>query len=292
MIQTVFSGRKADLGHGLVVQRLLPHAQQRAVGPFVFFDHAGPVRMAAEAARAADVRPHPHIGLSTVSYLLSGSVTHRDSLGVEQVITPGDVNWMTAGRGIAHSERFEDTRAMAEAGLELLQFWVGLPESHEETAPAFVHHASASLPVAEEGGAWLRLIAGSAYGLDSPAQGASPLFYAHLRLPAGARWPWPSGHVERAAYVVTGEVELAGQVLVPGQLAVAPPGAAPDLVARQDAVVMLLGGEPLGNRFLWWNFVSSRKERIEQAKADWEQGRFVLPPQDHHEFIPLPQKKS
>ncbi|MEJ2801155.1 pirin family protein [Comamonadaceae bacterium PP-2] len=290
MIQTVFSGRKADLGHGLIVQRLLPHAQQRAVGPFVFFDHAGPVRMAAEAARAADVRPHPHIGLSTVSYLLSGSVTHRDSLGVKQVITPGEVNWMTAGRGIAHSERFEDVAAMAGSGLELLQFWVGLPQEHEETAPAFANHAAAALPTAEADGVWMRLIAGEAYGLTSPVQTHSPLFYAHLHLQAGAAWPWPRGHAERAAYVVSGAVDFGTQSLSAGQMLIVPPGAVPDLIAREPSVVMLLGGEPLGTRFLWWNFVSSRKERIEQAKADWEAGRIALPPQDDEEFIPLPYR--
>jgi len=288
----LLDGRPADLGHGLTVRRLLPAAQRRMVGPFVFFDHAGPVRLPAETAHEADVRPHPHIGLSTVSYLLSGAVMHRDSLGTEQVIRPGDVNWMTAGRGISHSERFEDPAVSTAPGLELLQCWVALPEADEETDPTFAHHAVQTLPVIEDGGTWLRLVAGTAYGARSPVVTHSPLFFAHAQLRAGATLALPTGHTDRAAYVVRGEVEVGGQPHGPGRMVVAPAGGEPVLTAHQDSTVVLLGGEPLGPRHLWWNFVSSRQERIEQAKADWAAGRMALPPHDRAEFIPLPPPRA
>ena len=289
---TLITPRAADLGHGLTVRRLLPAAAQRSVGPFVFFDHAGPVTIAAEDTRAADVRPHPHIGLATVSYLLSGEIVHRDSLGTHTRIQPGAVNWMTAGRGITHSERFEHPAAFAGGGLELLQSWVALPEALEECEPAFAHTPADALPVQERDGAWVRVVAGSVYGLTSPVQTLSPLFYVHAELQPGAQLPLPTGYSERAAYVARGEIEHEGTRYTTGQMLVFAPGADAPLSSQSAATVILLGGEPLGTRHLFWNFVSSRKERIEQAKADWAAGRFALPPDDHNEWIPLPEKPT
>jgi len=288
MLDTVIDARSADLGHGLLVRRILPFAKRRMVGPFIFLDHAGPVKLPPESARAADVRPHPHIGLSTVSYLLGGAVTHRDSLGMEQIIRPGEVNWMTAGKGISHSERFEDPAAFAGKGLELLQSWVALPEEDEETDPAFDNYSVSVLPEAREGGVWMRLIAGEAFGLRSPVRTHSPLFYLHVTLDSDARIAMPKGHTERAAYVVNGSIEVNGQTYRPGQMLVVTPGSEQTLRALEPTTVMLLGGEPLGERHIFWNFVSSRRERIEQAKADWKAGRIKLPPNDDKEFIPLP----
>lgn len=287
----VIDARRADLGHGLAVRRVLPSAKRRMVGPFVFLDHAGPVTLPPDVGRGADVRPHPHIGLATVSYLLSGAVTHRDSLGIEQVIRPGDVNWMTAGRGIAHSERFEDASVFADPGLELLQSWVALPEKDEETEPAFDHYPARSLPQARDGGTWMRLIAGEAWGMSSPVKTRSPLFQLHAVLQAGATLGLPAGYSERAAYLVAGRVESGGRELVPGQMQVFGSGTEPSLRAREASTVLLLGGEPLGQRHIWWNFVSSRKDRIEQAKADWKAGRIALPPNDASEFVPLPEDR-
>ena len=288
MLEMVITARPADLGHGLTVKRVLPYAKRRMVGPWIFVDHAGPVTMAPEDTLAADVRPHPHIGLSTVSYLLSGQVMHRDSLGVQQSIVPGDVNWMTAGRGITHSERFSHPESFAGGGLELMQLWVALPEADEETDPAFTHYPAADLPVQEADGVWMRLIAGSAYGMTSPVRTHSPLFYLHTEWQAGASKALPGGHSEQAVYVAHGEIEHAGQTYVPGQLLVF--GDDPDAVitAREKSTLMIFGGEPLGERHVFWNFVSSRKERIEQAKADWQAGRIPLPPGDDQEWIPLP----
>ncbi len=280
--------RAADLGHGLLVRRLLPYAKRRMVGPFIFLDHAGPVTFAPGTARRADVRPHPHIGLATVSYLLDGAITHRDSLGYTQVITPGDVNWMTAGRGIVHSERFEDAALLARTGLELLQSWVALPDGDEEIAPAFDHYAGATLPTTEASGVWLRVIAGHAYGLASPVRTRSPLFYVHVQMETGATLDVPASLGERAIYVPRGSLEVDGVTLEPGRMLVLADGRDATLRAGAPVTVMLMGGEPLGERHIWWNFVSSRRERIEQAKADWQAGRFGLPPNDHDEFIPLP----
>ncbi len=289
MPKIVIDPRQADLGHGLKVRRLLPFRLRRTVGPFVFFDHAGPVVLPADAGRAADVRPHPHIGLATVSYLFSGKVTHRDSLGVEQVIVPGEVNWMTAGRGISHSERFEDPSVRSGNGLELLQSWVALPEADEETDPSFANYPVEALPEGREDGLWMRVIAGEAFGLRSPVKTHSPMFYVHTAMEPGARLGLPGHQPERAAYVAAGRVEAAdGTAYVAGQMAVFGPKEDGTLRAVEPSVVMLLGGEPLGPRHLWWNFVSSRSERIEQAKADWRAGRIALPPGDDQEFIPLP----
>jgi redox-sensitive bicupin YhaK (pirin superfamily) len=288
MLEMVINAREADLGHGLKVRRVLPFAKRRMVGPWIFVDHAGPVTLAPEDIKGADVRPHPHIGLSTVSYLLSGQVMHRDSLGVKQSIVPGDVNWMTAGRGISHSERFSHPDSFAGGGLELMQLWVALPEADEETEPAFTHYPARDLPVREGDGVWMRLIAGEAYGMTSPVRTHSPLFYLHTEWQAGASKALPGGHPEQAVYVVRGEIEHAGQTYVPGQALVFGDDTDAVITAREKSTLMIFGGAPLGERHIFWNFVSSRKERIEQAKADWEAGRIPLPPGDDEEWIPLP----
>lgn len=288
MLEMVINARAADLGHGLKVRRVLPFAKRRSVGPFVFLDHAGPVPLPAEYSRAADVRPHPHVGLSTVSYLLSGEITHRDSLGTLQIIRPGEVNWMTAGRGIAHSERFTYPDSYAGGGLELMQLWVALPEADEETEPAFTHYPASELPVVERDGVWMRLVAGSAYGETSPVRTHSPLFYLHTEWQAGASLALPGGYSEQGVYVAKGEIEYEDELYGAGQLLVFNNDTEATLTANTPATVMLFGGEPLGERHLFWNFVSSRKERIEQAKEDWAAGRFILPPDDKDEWIPLP----
>ena len=288
MFEMLIQAREADLGHGLKVRRVLPYARRRMVGPFIFWDHAGPVTLPAEQTRAADVRPHPHIGLSTVSYLLSGSMTHRDSLGTQQVIRPGDVNWMTAGRGISHSERFTHPDSFAGDGLELMQSWVALPAEHEETAPAFAHTPQSDLPEWTEDGVWMRLVAGEAFGQRSPVATLSPLFYLHAECSAGARLRLPGQHAEQAVYVARGSLNFGGQAVLPGQLLVFGQDTDIDLTAPEAATVFLFGGEPLGPRHIFWNFVSSRPERIELAKADWKAGRFALPPGDDREWIPLP----
>lgn len=288
MFEMLIQAREADLGHGLKVRRVLPYAKRRMVGPFIFWDHAGPVTLPAEQTRAADVRPHPHIGLSTVSYLLSGSMTHRDSLGTQQVIRPGDVNWMTAGRGISHSERFSHPDSFAGGGLELMQSWVALPAEHEETEPAFAHTPQDALPTWDEDGAWMRLVAGEAFGQRSPVATLSPLFYLHAECSPGARLRLPGQHAEQAVYVARGSLNFGGQAVLPGQLLVFGQDTDIDLTAPEPATVFLFGGEPLGARHIFWNFVSSRPERIEQAKADWKAGRFALPPGDDREWIPLP----
>jgi redox-sensitive bicupin YhaK (pirin superfamily) len=292
MLDIVIEARKASLAPGMEVKRILPFRSRRMVGPFIFMDHAGPVSVQGDIGKKMDVLPHPHIGLSTVSYLFAGEVTHRDSLGVRQVIRPGEVNWMTAGRGIAHSERFEDPAALAGGQLEMIQTWVALPEKDEEVAPSFDNYASGSLPVFTDKGIWMRLIAGDALGLRNNVRTHSPLFYLHVMLETNAKLGLPRGHAERGAYIAKGSVEVSGRTYVAGQMLVFSTGADPVITAKEPATLMLLGGEPLGERFIWWNFVSSRKERIEQAKADWTEGRIVLPPNDNKEFVPLPEDKS
>lgn len=292
MLDLVIEARKAFLGPGMEVRRILPFRRRRMVGPFIFMDHAGPVQVAPDAGSSMDVLPHPHIGLSTVSYLFGGSVTHRDSLGVKQVIRPGEVNWMTAGRGIAHSERFEDPAALAAGMLEMIQTWVALPEKDEEAAPSFDNYKPEALPVFTETGIWMRLIAGDAFDLSNDVKTRSPLFYMHAVLDEGVRFGIPQGHAERAVYVAKGSVEISGRTYSSGQMLVFSKGVDPIILAKEKSTVMLLGGEPLGERYIWWNFVSSRRERIEQAKADWKEGRIVLPPGDSQEFVPLPEDRS
>jgi redox-sensitive bicupin YhaK (pirin superfamily) len=286
MIDLTIQQRRRDLG-GFAVGRVLPYAKRRMVGPFIFFDHMGPVRFEPGLSRSADVRPHPHIGLSTITYLFAGEIMHRDSVGSAQPIRPGEVNWMTAGRGITHSERFE--RARREGGaMNGIQAWVALPKEDEETDPSFVHCASEHLPVLEERGLRVRLIAGRAYGLEASVTTHSPLFYAHCELDAGGRAPMPGGYLERAVYVVAGAVDVGGQSVNEGFMAVMRRDVAVELSAVAPSIVMLLGGEPVGDRFIEWNFVSSSQERIEQAKADWRAGRMKLPDGDSDERIPLP----
>jgi len=285
--EMVIPARERDLG-GFHVGRVLPHPKRRMVGPFIFFDHLGPLQLAAPVPRKADVRPHPHIGLSTITYLFAGELTHRDSLGVEQVIRPGEINWMTAGRGISHSERFDGMRDSGGA-VHGLQAWVALPEAHEEDAPKFEHYGRDEIPSIELAAGQGRLIAGTAFGKTSTVRTHSPHFYLHLELPSGARVEVPGGYAERAAYVVSGAVEWGGQTYGPKTMLVFPVSAQPVLTAPVASTVMLLGGEPVGPRHIWWNFVSSRRERIEQAKADWTSGRIPLPTADAQEWIPLPE---
>lgn len=292
MLDIVIEARSASISHGLEVRRILPFRQRRMVGPFIFMDHAGPVDIQPSNPSSLDVLPHPHIGLSTVSYLFGGQVMHRDSLGVEQVIRPGEVNWMTAGSGIAHSERFEDPAALAGGALEMIQTWVALPEKEEEASPSFFNYKPEELPVFTDTGVWMRLIAGTAYGLQSNVQTHSPLFYLHAVLQKGSRFGLPKEHSERGFYIAKGRVEIGGVLYSAGQMLVFSKGVDPLMIAKEETTLMLLGGEPLGQRFIWWNFVSSRKERIEQAKADWLEGRILLPPTDNHEFIPLPDDRS
>lgn len=292
MIEIVIEGRKAAISEAMQVKRILPFRQRRMVGPFIFMDHAGPVSVLPPQASSLDVLPHPHIGLSTVSYLFGGQVTHRDSLGVEQIIRPGEVNWMTAGSGIAHSERFEDPATLAGGNLEMIQTWVALPEQWEESAPSFHNYKPEALPVFTDTGVWMRLIAGNAYGLSNSVQTHSPLFYLHVSLDRGARFGLPKEHSERGFYIAGGSVAIGGTTYSSGQMLVFTKGADPVIVAKEPATLMLLGGEPLGERFIWWNFVSSRRERIEQAKWDWKTGRIALPPTDNQEFIPLPNDNS
>jgi redox-sensitive bicupin YhaK (pirin superfamily) len=289
MIELVIEARKASIGPGMHVKRILPFRMRRMVGPFIFMDHAGPVDTV--PGKSMDVLPHPHIGLSTVSYLFGGQVTHRDSLGVEQIIKPGEVNWMTAGSGIAHSERFDDPSSLT-GGLEMIQTWVALPEKDEEAAPSFNNYIPEQLPVFTDKGVWMRLIAGNAYGLQNDVKTNSPLFYLHVVLQQGARLALPKAHPERGFYIVKGSIEVSGVSYDQGKMLVFSKSADPIITAKEETTLMLLGGEPLGERFIWWNFVSSRKERIEQAKEDWKQGRIILPPNDNKEFIPLPGDHS
>ena len=292
MLELVIDARTAALSPELNVKRILPFRLKRMVGPFIFMDHAGPVAQnTLQQASDIDVLPHPHIGLSTVSYLFGGQVMHRDSLGVEQIIRPGEVNWMTAGKGISHSERFEDPSALT-GGLEMIQTCVALPEKDEETDPTFRNYSPEELPIFTENGVWMRLIAGNAYGLRSNVSTHSPLFYLHVVLQKGTPFALPQEHSERGIYIVKGTIEVLGHRYTSGQMLVFTKGEDPLIVAHEHSTLMLLGGEPLGERFIWWNFVSSRRERIEQAKEDWKLGRIELPPTDNEEYIPLPEDKS
>jgi redox-sensitive bicupin YhaK (pirin superfamily) len=285
-MSVLLEGRRRNIG-SFEVGRVLPNAVRQMVGPFIFFDHLGPVELPKGLAREADVRPHPHIGLATVTYLFAGEIMHRDSTAVEQAIRPHEVNWMTAGSGSSHSERFE--RARREGGsIHAIQAWVALPREFEETPPWFAHHAGADLPLHEERGLALRLLAGEAFGLRSAVKTLSPLFYAHITLEPGARLGLPQNHPERAAYLVSGAAVLDGEPLAPMQMRVVDAGAPAVLQARDRSVIMLLGGQAVGPRFIEWNFVGSSRERIEAAKADWRAGRMKLPDADHAEFIPLP----
>ena len=286
MIDLVIDSRRRDLG-GFEVGRVLPFAMHRMVGPFIFFDHMGPVDFQAGFPRTVDVRPHPHIGLSTVTYLFEGAITHRDSVGSEIDIQPGEVNWMTAGKGITHSERFDALR-LSGGSMHGIQAWVALPDGQEEIDPAFAHHAAEDLPTYQGDGLWARLIAGKGFGAEAKVKTHSPMAYAHWRLDAGATAGIPAEYPERAAFVASGEVEIDGRPIATGQMALFARGETVRVTALTDAQVMVIAGEPIGQRFIDWNFVSSSKERIEQAKADWRAQRMKLPDLDHDEFTPLP----
>lgn len=286
-IDMVIVARARDLG-GFEVRRALPSARRQMVGPFIFFDQMGPALM--QPGQGIDVRPHPHIGLATVTWLFDGSIHHRDSLGSSQPIAPGELNWMTAGRGIVHSERTAPPDLARERKVFGIQSWVALPKQHEETAPAFDHVESHKLPVIDERGISARIVAGSLYGATSPVMTHSDLFYADVQMAAGTALPLPVDHEERGVYVAEGEVEVAGQCFAAGRLLVFRPGDAITLRARMNARLMLLGGEPMdGPRYIWWNFVSSSRDRIEAAREDWKQARFAIVPGDETDFIPLPE---
>jgi redox-sensitive bicupin YhaK (pirin superfamily) len=285
-LEAVIVSRPRDLG-GFEVRRALPSAQRQMVGPFIFFDQMGPAELL--EGKGIDVRPHPHIGLATVTYLFDGTIVHRDSLGSLQSITPGDVNWMTAGRGIVHSERSDREIRKRREKLFGIQIWVALPKRHEETEPDFTHYSGASLPVIDGEGKTVRVIAGSVFGKTSPVKTLSSLFYADATLQPGAALSIGPEHEERAVYLVDGRVEIAGQIFEPGRLLVFSPSETIGVKATDAARMLLFGGEPMdGPRYLWWNFVSSSHERIEQAKADWKAGRFAPVPGET-EFIPLPE---
>ena len=285
MIELVIDARKKDLG-GFSVGRVLPFPKRRMVGPFIFVDHIGPANFA--PGRGIDVRPHPHIGLATVTYLFQGEILHHDNLNTTQPIRPGEVNWMTAGRGIVHSERTDPSIKAHGGELHGMQVWAALPDEAEETDPAFAHHEAGDLPTLETGGLWARLVAGRAYGAEAKVKTLSPLYYVHWELKAGTRAGPPSGYRENAAFVVRGEVEVEGRSYVAGQMLVFGAGELPAVTALAESTVMLLGGEPVGPRHIWWNLVSSSRERIDQARADWAGGRMVLPQTDDQDFIPLP----
>ena len=285
---TIISPRIHDLGGGFEVRRAVPTVQARSVGPFVFVDHMGPAVF--EPGRGIDVRPHPHIGLATVTFLWAGAINHKDTLGSEQVILPGDVNWMTAGRGIAHSERTPVDERGREHAVHGMQTWVALPRSDEETAPEFHHHAAATLPQWRRDGAFLRVIAGRAYGEESPVRVFTDTFNVAIDLDADAEISIDDAPSERALYVLEGDAQLDGADIPDKHLVVLDRGTRPLLRAKTPVKAMLFGGEPLdAPRHMWWNIVSSSKERIEQAKQDWLDGHFGQVPGEI-EFIPLPER--
>jgi redox-sensitive bicupin YhaK (pirin superfamily) len=293
-IETLIIPRARDLG-GFEVRRALPAPKRQLVGPFIFFDQMGPAEFLHDGG--IDVRPHPHIGIATVTYLFKGEFQHRDSLGTDQMIYPGEVNWMIAGRAITHSERTSDTTRAERHSLFGIQTWVALPAKHEETEAGFEHHSREALPLIEGEGKSVRLILGHAYGKQAPVKTFTEMFYAEAILQPGAILPLPDNHEDRGLYVVDGSVSVAGQSFTEGRMMVFRPGDAISVQAGdQGARVMLLGGETLNEpRYIWWNFVSSSKERIEHAKQEWRRGdwgggQFSLPPGDDGEFIPLPER--
>lgn len=286
-IDLVIDPRPRDLGD-FEVRRALPSSKRRTIGPFIFWDQMGPATF--PAGKGIDVRPHPHIGLATVTYLFEGRILHRDSLGTEQIIEPGAVNLMTAGRGIVHSERTAEADRAVDTTLAGLQSWIALPRNREEMLPAFSHHPAKDLPLLMDDQKTVRLIMGEAFGETSPVPSYSPTLYVDVILTDGADLAVPIDMEERGVYVSHGAVQLAGKDFSAGKLAVLKSGTSPRIVARGDARVQILGGAPLdGPRFIWWNFVSSSESRIEQAKADWQNGRFDKVPGDDTEFIPLPE---
>lgn len=292
-IETIIVPRSRDLG-GFEVRRALPSPKRQMVGPFIFFDQAGPAEFV--TGKGIDVRPHPHIGLATVTYLYDGEFQHRDSLGTDQMIYPGEVNWMIAGNGVTHSERTSEETRAGKHNLFGIQTWVALPDSHEEIDADFEHHGKDALPFLESEGKQVRLILGTAYGERAPVKTFSETFYADAILEADALLPLPDDHEDRGLYVVTGSIEISGESYDSGQMMIFRPGDKITIKAGETgARLMLLGGETLnGPRYIWWNFVASSREKIEHAKeawaeGDWNDGRFTLPPGDTDEFIPLPK---
>jgi hypothetical protein len=286
-VEQVIVPRARDLG-GFEVRRALPAAGKQMVGPFIFFDQMGPAEFL--IGTGIDVRPHPHIGLATVTYLFDGEILHRDSLGTELPIRPGELNLMTAGSGIVHSERTSAAERAKGPRLFGIQAWAALPKSHEEDAPAFVHHGTGELPRIAGDGKTVRVVMGSLYGETSPAVFPHACFYAEAVLAPGAVLPLDPDYDERAVFVVSGEIDIAGQTFGAGRLLVLRPGDRISILALSQARLMLLGGEPMdGPRHIWWNFVSSSKDRIDAAKADWKARRFAPVPADAEEFIPLPE---
>ena len=284
----LITGKEADLG-AFSVRRVLPHREVRSVGPFVFFDHMGPAEF--QPGQGIDVPPHPHICLATVTYLFKGAVLHRDSLGSNLEITPGDLNWMNAGHGITHSERETPEVRNSVHELDGLQLWVALPEEAEESDPAFYHVPKHALPIIEDAGLHMRLIAGEAFGKTAPVPVKSKLYYLDVHMDEGAQLLLPGENQEGAIYVVSGSVAIDGDAFGPESFVYVAPEEIPDIVATTDSRVMLLGGLPLGHRHLWWNFVASSKERIEKAKADWASGNF---PQidGEDDVLPLPGRST
>src|SRR5690348_9008978 len=286
-VDLVIEPRTRDLGDGFEVRRVLPYAKRHMVGPFIFFDHFGPTNF--RAGTGLDVRPHPHIGLATITYLFDGEIMHRDSLGTAQVIRPGAVNWMTAGRGIVHSERTPPETRRRQSPIYGIQSWVALPQAREEIEPAFEHVPETDLPLIEGDGVGVRLIAGTLFGKTSPVATQSPMFYADVTLRAGATLAMTPDYAQRAAYLLEGTVDCAGTRHAPPLMLVFDSKARAVITAREPARLLLIGGEPLdGERHIWWNLVSSSAERIEQAKRDWQGGRFPKIQGDSDEFIPLP----
>jgi len=286
-IELIIVPRSVDLG-GFSVRRALPHAQRRMVGPFIFFDHFGPAVL--RERQGIDVRPHPHIGLATLTFLFDGEIMHRDSLGTAQPIRAGEVNWMTAGRGIVHSERTAPERRTGGERLHGLQCWVAMPARNEESAPGFAHHGQSDLPTVSADGANVRIVVGGLLGQRSPVATLSDTLFADATLAPGATLPFDADTEERALYIVSGEVEISGDRFAAGQLLMLRPGDPITVSATSEARIVLVGGAAMeGPRYIWWNFVSSRKERIEQAKAEWKERRFDTVPGDETEFIPLPE---
>ena len=298
MIEMVIDARRKDLG-GFEVGRVLPFHARRMVGPFIFLDQMGPAEFA-PGAEGINVRPHPHIGLSTLSYLFEGEIMHRDNTGATQAIRPGEVNWMTAGKGIVHSERTDPLKRSQGGAMHGMQAWVALPEEYEEMDPSFHHHGEDDQPAYDNNGLFARLVAGEAYGAKAEVKTSSPLFYVHWELAEGVRTAPPpgksftgsGGYSERALYVAKGEIEVGDRVFHEGQMIVLEANAEPTVKAIRPSTVMALGGEPVGPRLIWWNFVSSSQDRLDQAKADWRAGRMKLPEEDALEFIPLPDVPS
>jgi redox-sensitive bicupin YhaK (pirin superfamily) len=281
--------RTVDLGDGFSVRRALPSARSRMVGPFIFFDHFGPAEF--RAGNGLDVRPHPHIGLATVTYLFDGEIMHRDSLGTAAPIRPGEVNWMTAGRGIVHSERTAPELRTTCSPIHGLQMWVALPAAKEEIEPGFAHHATAEFPLIKENGKSVRVVVGSLYGAKSPVPTVHETMFGDVHLKVGSTLPLGADHEERAIYLIEGSIDIAGDTFEPGRLLVFKPGDTVTIAAVTDTHFVIVGGASMdGPRHVWWNFVSSRKERIEQAKAEWKAGHFGKVPGDEIEFIPLPEK--